>query len=297
MKKFAIDVIMRGEIYMALNLKNDIGFKAFFSRKGNEKFLREFLEALLKIQIKDIIITEEVSLEKLFAEEKGGRLDLLAILNNNMTVDIEMQVKKQPDFIERTTMYGSKLLAQQIGSGMDYKQVNQTILINILDFNLLNVKDYLSETEIVLKKHKDYIVMKNPKWYFIELPKFRKIKPNLENKLEQWLLFMDDYDKEGIKMAESKNRTLKEARKMMDFLTGGDELKRLREKWEIERNWDRQIAESRGEQRGERKGKKAGMKQAQLEIARKLLSMGKSVAEIIEITGLKKEEIESLKQQ
>lgn len=170
---------------MALNLKNDIVFKAFFSRKGNEKFLQEFLEALLKIKIKDIIITEEVSLEKLSAEEKGGRLDLLAILNNNMTVNIEMQVKKQPNFIERSTIYGSKLIAQEIGSGMDYKRINQTILINILNFNLLNVEEYLSQTEIVLKNRKHYVVMENPKWYFIELPKFRKIKPNLEDKLEQ----------------------------------------------------------------------------------------------------------------
>ncbi len=35
-----------------LNLKNDIIFKAFFSKKGNEKYLKEFLESLLKIHIK-----------------------------------------------------------------------------------------------------------------------------------------------------------------------------------------------------------------------------------------------------
>lgn len=99
---------------MTLNLKNDIIFKAFFSRKGNEKFLKEFLEALLKIKIRDIIIAEEVSLEKLFKEEKGGRLDLLAILNNNITVNIEMQLKKQPDFMDRTSIYGSKLIAQEV---------------------------------------------------------------------------------------------------------------------------------------------------------------------------------------
>ena len=114
LKKFRIIVIMKGAMWMALNLKNDIVFKAFFSRKGNEKFLREFLEALLKIKIRNIIIAEEVSLEKLFAEEKGGRLDLLAILNNNITVNIEMQIKKQPDFVDRTAIYGSKLIAQEV---------------------------------------------------------------------------------------------------------------------------------------------------------------------------------------
>jgi len=37
---------------MQFNLKNDVIFKAFFSRKGNEKYLLEFLEALLKVKIK-----------------------------------------------------------------------------------------------------------------------------------------------------------------------------------------------------------------------------------------------------
>lgn len=57
------------------NLKNDIIFKAFFARKGNEIFLIDFLEALLNIKIKAIKINEEVNLEQLSVDEKGGRLD------------------------------------------------------------------------------------------------------------------------------------------------------------------------------------------------------------------------------
>ena len=36
-----------------LNLKNDVIFKAFFGKKGNEKYLIDFLTGLLKINIKD----------------------------------------------------------------------------------------------------------------------------------------------------------------------------------------------------------------------------------------------------
>lgn len=57
-----------------LNLKNDIVFKAFFSRKGNEVFLIDFLNALLKIDIRKIRIQEEVNLEQLTAEEKGRKI-------------------------------------------------------------------------------------------------------------------------------------------------------------------------------------------------------------------------------
>ena len=42
------------------NLKNDIIFKAFFGRKGNEEFLIDFLNAILKIKIEKIKVREEV---------------------------------------------------------------------------------------------------------------------------------------------------------------------------------------------------------------------------------------------
>ena len=53
-----------------LTLKNDILFKTFFSRKGNEKFLQEFLSALLKVNITKIEIQRDASLERLAVDEK-----------------------------------------------------------------------------------------------------------------------------------------------------------------------------------------------------------------------------------
>ncbi len=41
---------------MELNLKNDVIFKAFFTKKGNEKYLKSFLESIIKEQIDEIEI-------------------------------------------------------------------------------------------------------------------------------------------------------------------------------------------------------------------------------------------------
>ncbi len=46
-----------------LNLKNSILFATFFSRKGNQKFLIDFLNSILNIEINSIDIKEEVNLE------------------------------------------------------------------------------------------------------------------------------------------------------------------------------------------------------------------------------------------
>ena len=98
-----------------ISLKDDVIFKAFFSRKGNEEFLVDFLEALLKIEIKQIRIQEEevVDLERLSKDEKGGSIDLQAELNDGILVNIELQVKKKESFENRTVYYGSKMIARE----------------------------------------------------------------------------------------------------------------------------------------------------------------------------------------
>ena len=96
----------------------------------------------------------------------------------------------------------------------------------------------MSKTEIVLKEHKDYEVIKDLQWYFIELPKFRMSNPDMEDKLNQWLALIDNEDRGMIKMAEEKNKTIKEAKREVEYLTGDEEIKRLaelREKWEMDR--------------------------------------------------------------
>ena len=221
-----------------LNLKNDVIFQAFFSRKGNEKYLIDFLNALLKMDIKSIEIREEVNLEKLSKEEKGGRLDLQAKLGDGTIVSIEMQMRDEGNFKQRTTMYAGKVESRETKKGIKYEDISQIIMINILGFNMLDVEDYISETAIVLQKHREYEVLTGIKWYFIELPKFRKQNPDMNEKINQWLAFIDDYDREMVKVAEEKNEKLKKARIEMNYLTGEAETRRLaelREKWEMDR--------------------------------------------------------------
>ena len=279
------------------NLKNDIIFKTFFSRKGNEIFLIDFLEALLKIKIEEIQVKEEVNLETLAVEEKGGRLDLQAKLNDGIIVNIELQIKNHQNIEERTTYYSSKVISRETERGTEYKDITKVIMINILDYELLGFDEYISDTVIVLDKHREYEVLKGIKWYFIELPKFRKQNPNMNEKLNQWLVFLDDYNKEAVKLAEEKNDTLKKARIEMNYLTGDAEVRRLaelREKWEMDRISEIGYAKREGIKEGEKRGEKRGEKKGKIEIAKKMIEKGMNIETIIEITGLTKKEIESI---
>ena len=288
-----------------LNLKNDIIFKTFFSRKGNEEFLIDFLKALLKIEIKSITIQEEVNLEKLATQEKGGRLDLQAELNNGIIVNIELQIKNKHNIEERTTFYSSKVVSRNLQRGKDYKEIKQVIMINILDYEMLGFDEYISKTVIVLDKHREYEVLKGIKWYFIELPKFRKINPNMNEKINQWLAFIDDYDRGKVEVAEKKNKTIEKARIEMNYLTGDAEVQRLaelREKWDMDYtsgiNHARKEGEAKGIIKGKAEGKAEGIKDGELnkqkQIATEMLKKKMSIELISEITKLSKEEIENL---
>ena len=271
------------------NLKNDIIFTAFFARKGNEEFLIDFLQSILKIEIKKIKIREEVNLEKLSVGEKGGRLDIQAELNEGTIVNIEMQMKNLHNIENRTTLYGAKVLAREEARGKNYNDIKNVIMINILNYELTEFEEYVSETVVVLDKHREYEIIKGMKWYFIELPKFRKAHPNMDEKLNQWLAFIDDNDRGKIKMAEKKNKTLEKARKEMTYLTGDEEIRRLaelREKWEMD--WNSSMDYSK------REGIKEGAKEKNLENAKKMKEEKIPIETIMKITKLTQEEIENL---
>lgn len=154
----------------------------------------------------------------------------------------------------------------------------------------LNLKnDIIFKVFFSRKGNEEYEVLKGIKWYFVELPKFRRAYPDMNNKINQWLAFIDDYDKEAIKLAEKNNKTLERARFEMNYLTGDEAVKRLaelREKWDMDWNSDMYYAK----EEGKKEGKEKGIKQ----IAKKLKRIGRPIEEIIEVTGLTKEEIEKI---
>ena len=89
---------------MNLTLKNDVVFKSFFSKKGNERFLICFLESLLNLSITHIEIIKDASLEKLFINDKLGILDIQATINDGTTINIEMQVVDKHDIEKKTLL-------------------------------------------------------------------------------------------------------------------------------------------------------------------------------------------------
>ena len=256
---------------MEYNLKRDVDFKTFFSRK--EKYLKSFLEALLDMEIYKIEINQEVHVEKLLKEEKGGSMDLQAEINEDTIVNIEMQRKNYQNIEQRSTYYSSRIISRSLRAGMDYTKIKKVIMINILDYILYKEHDeYISKTAIVLDKHRNHEVIREMQWYFIEIPKIRKLADiDLDNIVNQWLIFIDNKNRRLVKMVKERNKIFKEAEEDLKYLTGEEEERRLqdlREKWEFDRISETNYAREEGEKIGERRGMEIGEKRG-MEIGEK----------------------------
>ena len=289
-----------------LQLTNDYIFKRLFSKKGNEDILKDLLEGILEIAIKEVEVMQEVELERVDIKDKLGVLDIKAIINENITVDIEMQIANEKNMIERTLYYWAGLYYTGLKRGKDYKLNNKVITINILMYNIFKKENYHTIATIRDNEDKEKITDRL-EIHFIELPKFLKSKEKGNRKLRQWLEFICNKRKGEIEMAVRENEKIAKASQEWEYLRGDEAVKRmafLREKWERDWNSGMHSAEEEGIEKGMKKGIKKGIKEGEKrgkklkteEIAMKMLRKGIEGATIEEVTNLTLEEIEKIKE-
>ncbi len=270
-------------------LKNDILFKALFGKEENEKYLKSLLEALFQLPIYKIEIITEYTLEQLAKEEKGGRLDILAKINDSTYVNIELQIRDEKNIEERTLYYASRLLTEKSQKGERYEELDNVVMVNILDYELLEFDEFVSDTITVINKHREYETIKNQKFYYIELPKFRKTNIDINDPLNQWLALIDN-NEEAIKMAMVKNKTIKEAKEDLDKLRADPKMRgiiKLRDKWE--RDYYNGIACAKDE------GLEQGTNDTMERIAINSFKMGNTIEQTSMLTGLSKEKLQKIK--
>ena len=142
---------------VALKMKDDIMFKAFFSKRGSEKFLKDFLDSILEKDVKIKKIIHDSRIEQLVRESKYGVLDLDVELEDGEKINIEMQLKNYRNIEERTTFYASKKIVEQIGPAQKYEDLKKVIVIAILDYNLIDLPEYITKTVRVAKEHREYV--------------------------------------------------------------------------------------------------------------------------------------------
>ena len=87
--------------------KLDVMFKKLFASEENKRLLMSLIASLLSMEVESIKSIEVLNGEILPDErgEKFGRLDLLLIMNDETKINIELQIKIQDDYADRSTFY------------------------------------------------------------------------------------------------------------------------------------------------------------------------------------------------
>lgn len=138
-------------------LTNDYLFHIVF--QDNEKILKNLISCLLSIPISDIthIHVENPILPGDKVDEKEFILDLLLILNHNKKIHIEMQVRFQKFWAERSLAYICRAF-NSLETGDSYEKISPVIHIGILSFTLFpNHPEFYSKYQLLnLKTHKPY---------------------------------------------------------------------------------------------------------------------------------------------
>ena len=71
-----------------------------------------------------------------------------------------MQLRDNKNMDKRSEFYGGKLIAEQMAKNEDYITLKPVILINILNYNMLELPEYCTKTVTVADKHREYEIIK-----------------------------------------------------------------------------------------------------------------------------------------
>ena len=199
--------------FTILSPKVDFVFKKIFGSEENKSILISFLNATLKP--KNEIISVELKntdIEKDYIQDKFSRLDVKATTSNKEVINIEIQLKNQYNMIKRTLYYWSKIYEEQISEGNNYKMLNRTVCINILDYKFLK-NNRFHNTYRLKEIETNEELTDIEEIHFIEIPKLRQINKNDDvEMLELWIEFLRNPESEIIRDIEFKNNEIKKAK-------------------------------------------------------------------------------------
>jgi predicted transposase/invertase (TIGR01784 family) len=212
-----------------LDPKNDVVFQKIFGSPENEEILKSFLNSLIISTEKEEIKSIEYVDTKLnnidVADDKIGILDVRVVTDKSTHINIEIQLINRYNMINRTLFYWSRLYSGQIKRGASYKDLNRTITINILNFDYIESEKYHNNYHLYEDESKSKLT-DLMEIQFLELPKFLRKQPELNNSLDSWLTFLVNPNREGIDMAEP---VIRKALTVLDMLGRDPETVRLAE--------------------------------------------------------------------
>ncbi|MDR2044338.1 MAG: Rpn family recombination-promoting nuclease/putative transposase [Clostridium sp.] len=284
-----------------LSATMDYIFKLIFGDEKHADVLAAFLMAVLGLPTEEFDSLQILNpfLEREAEDDKLGILDVKLKLRNGKVIDIEIQVKPLPSLEGRVVFYIGRMVTEQIASGDGYEVIKPVVTILIADF--IHYQDdaaYHHKFELY-DCGNDVLFSDLIGVHVLELPKLPDADDDTD--LWEWLRFLKSDDEEELHMLAQRNPALERAVGIRLELSQDEKVRMIAEAREKARRDEAdRIAGARnegirlGRDEGIRLGRDEGSLAGRLEIARRMASRGRPLAEIMEDTGLTAEEVSGL---
>ena len=124
-----------------LSPKLDVVFHMLFGEQKHERITKKLIEDVIGEKVETIELEETPYLWGEQANDKIGIVDVRAKINNKEPVDIEMQIADNKNIEKRILFYWAKLYLKQLKVGENYNQLNRSIGIIFLDYEIKKIKE------------------------------------------------------------------------------------------------------------------------------------------------------------
>jgi len=281
---------------LTLTLKNDYLFKLLLGSEENKTCLQDFLECILDMpagMIADLELLDK-ELTKDAISDKTGILDVKLRLKDGTVIDIEIQNSWSAEFIPRTLFYWSKMYIEGFKEGEAYTSLTRCIVINLISQGF-KLNNEVHSVYSVQEQNSHQLLTDLLEIHFLNLSAVKganirqSITTKKQEKLINWLRFIETDDKEERAMLATTSPILQMLNEKIDVLSLSPEERKLYESRMKLKSDIATISEVQF-----KSGLAKGSRQAKLETAKLMKEERLSLNLITKITGLSQAEVEAL---
>ena len=279
------------------NALNDCFVRYFFTDKGGEKVLLDFINAVMisadMKTFKAVEILNPFNLKRHY-KYKETIVDVKCITKNGTVVIIEVQLSGNSRFPERILYYWAANYSKLLKKGEEYEDLTPVISINLLNFNLNKNDKNVHSCYMIYDTKNKRLLTDHLQIHIIELKKFKFKDNNLPKDLNYWLGFFTNKNMEAYMSEIVKEKPImEEAHKRYNNFIRSRLMMTEYEKKEIYQ-YDKQITLEEKRREGIKEGIEKGRLAEQISMATVMKKDGADINLISKYTGLTIKEIEKL---
>ncbi len=269
-------------------MRNDYMFKAVLQE--SREVLRNLVAVLMGIDESTITSCEIVNPIELgkSMDAKECILDVKLVLNDTQIINIELQIRKEASWPERSLLYWSRAF-DCIRSGDDYSLLKPTYHIGILDFTLFENNPEFYAEYLLMSRNTGKIYTDKISMRVLDLSKIENAREG-EEKLVKWAKIFRAKTMAELETLAAEEEVLKS---MVAHIRELSEEEKIRQQCEAREDYERRLlteyraGERSGIERGLKQGKERGIELTAI----KMKKEGIAVSTIVKCTGLTEKQV------